>query len=539
MGEKRRRRRRRREEKRREEKRREEKRERRAAHNTMASNGKRQRMEEEEGGGARGFGKVPLERAPLISYTYATRYAVSAMPKYKLPEVGCPAPVAKQLIQDERRLDANPSLNLASFVTTWMEKEAEEIMHDALDVNYVDMMQYPSCTEIQNRCVSMLADLFHAEDLQDEAVGTAAIGSSEAIMLAGLAMKFLWKKRMTKLGKSTSKPNLVMGYNVQVCWEKFCRYFEIEERFVHLEEGQYTLTPEKACAMVDENTIGVCAILGSTYNGEFDDVKALNDQLMELNKKNGWDVRIHVDGASGAFIAPFIYPDLKWDFRLELVSSINASGHKYGMVYPGIGWVIWKNKKCLPEELIFHTNYLGSDQPSITLNFSKGASNILAQYYTFLRLGFAGYRDIMNNLMTVRNYVQEKLLTTGHFKLLSKDVGVPLVAFSLTPKDGKKRMYDEFDLSAKLRESGWILPAYTMAPNASNVKLLRAVIREDMSLAIADKLFADILRAIDYLDHHFTVTPEQMKEYAEDVINSFIKPALLKAPSKNKFNGVC
>ena len=216
----------------------------------MASNGKRQRTEEEEGRGARGFGKVPLERAPLISYTYATRYAVSAMPKYKLPEVGCPAPVAKQLIQDERRLDANPSLNLASFVTTWMEKEAEEIMHDALDVNYVDMMQYPSCTEIQNRCVSMLADLFHAEDHEDEAVGTAAIGSSEAIMLAGLAMKFLWKKRMTKLGKSTSKPNLVMGYNVQVCWEKFCRYFEVEERFVHLEEGQYTLTPEKACAMV-------------------------------------------------------------------------------------------------------------------------------------------------------------------------------------------------------------------------------------------------------------------------------------------------
>merc|ERR1711977_162412 len=430
-----------------------EKRERRAAHNTMASNGKRQRTEEEEGRGARGFGKVPLERAPLISYTYATRYAVSAMPKYKLPEVGCPAPVAKQLIQDERRLDANPSLNLASFVTTWMEKEAEEIMHDALDVNYVDMMQYPSCTEIQNRCVSMLADLFHAEDHEDEAVGTAAIGSSEAIMLAGLAMKFLWKKRMTKLGKSTSKPNLVMGYNVQVCWEKFCRYFEVEERFVHLEEGQYTLTPEKACAMVDENTIGVCAILGSTYNGEFDDVQELNDALMKLNKEKGYDVQIHVDAASGGFIAPFVYPDIVWDFRLPLVCSINVSGHKYGMVYPGIGWVLWRGKKSLPEELVFHTNYLGSDQPSIPLNFSKGAATIIAQYYNFLRLGFNGYKCIMENLRFVCNHVTKSILELGHFKILSKDIGVPLVAFSLIPPaDGSKRMYDEFDISNKMRE---------------------------------------------------------------------------------------
>merc|ERR1739848_587104 len=295
MGKEEKRRRRRRRRKRREEKRREEKRERRAAHNTMASNGKRQRTEEEEGGGARGFGKVPLERAPLISYTYATRYAVSAMPKYKLPEVGCPANVAQQLIEDERRLDANPSLNLASFVTTWMEKEAEEIMHDALDVNYVDMMQYPSCTEIQNRCVAMLANLYHAEDQGKDAMGTAAIGSSEAIMLADLSMKMKWKAKRVAEGKPYDKPNLVMGYNVQVCWEKFTRYFEVEERFVRLKEGQYTLTPEDVAPLVDENTIGVAAILGSTYTGEFDDIAGLSAKLDEIEKETGLDIPIHVD----------------------------------------------------------------------------------------------------------------------------------------------------------------------------------------------------------------------------------------------------
>jgi glutamate decarboxylase len=485
------------------------------------------------GGGGGGGGA-------LVSYTYATRYSVTDMPKYKMPSQGCPAPVAKQLILDERLLDSRPHLNLASFVTTWMEPEVIEIMKEALDVNYVDMMQYPSCTEIQNRCVSMLADLFHAEDREAKAVGTATIGSSEAIMLAGLALKFKWKKRMKKMGKSTEKPNLIMGYNVQVCWEKFCRYFEVEERFVHLEEGQYTLTPEKVLDLVDENTIGVAAILGSTYNGEFDDIKELNDQLMKQNAETGRDVQIHVDGASGAFVAPFIYPDLEWDFRLPLVCSINASGHKYGLVYPGIGWVVWKNKECLPEDLIFHTNYLGSDQPSITLNFSKGASNILAQYYTFMRLGYNGYKQIMSNLMKVRDYMIEQLMEMGHFKILSKEVGVPLVAFALTPgKDGKKRMYDEFQVSAKLRESGWTLPAYTMAPNASHVKLMRAVIREDMSQALADKLCEDIKRAIEYLDHHFTVTPEQVQKFKEEVIAEFVREPHAPAPVKNKFNGVC
>jgi len=476
-----------------------------------------------------------------LSYTFATRYAVSDMPKYKMPRDGEPANVVQQLIEDERQLDANPRLNLATFVTTWMEPEVEELIQKAMNVNYVDMLQYQSCTEIHNRGVAILADLYHAEDREKDAAGTAAIGSSEAIMLGGLAMKMRWKKARKAQGKPTDKPNLVMGYNVQVCWEKFCRYFEVEERFVPLEEGQYTMTTEKALELIDENTIGVCAILGSTYNGEFDDVQELNDALMKLNKEKGYDVQIHVDAASGGFIAPFVYPDIVWDFRLPLVCSINVSGHKYGMVYPGIGWVLWRGKKSLPEELVFHTNYLGSDQPSITLNFSKGAATIIAQYYNFLRLGFNGYKRIMENLRFVCNHVTQSILELGHFKILSKDIGVPLVAFSLIlPADGSKRMYDEFDISNKMREHGWTLPAYTMAPNAGHVKLLRAVIREDMSMALADKLIQDIKRAIEYLDHHFIVTPEQVTEFKEDVIRTFLKGSHKEPPKKNKYNaGVC
>lgn len=475
-----------------------------------------------------------------LDYTFATRYTASSIPRFVLPKEGEPANVAQQLIEDERQLDSNPRLNLASFVTTWMEPEVEELIKKSLNVNYVDMMQYPSCTEIQNRCVAMLANLYHAEDQGKDAMGTAAIGSSEAIMLAGLSMKMKWKAKRVAEGKPYDKPNLVMGYNVQVCWEKFTRYFEVEERFVRLNEGQYTLTPEDVAPLVDENTIGVAAILGSTYTGEFDDIAGLSKKLDEIEKETGLDIPIHVDAASGGFVAPFIYKELKWDFRVKRVVSINASGHKFGLVYPGIGWVLFRSKKALHEDLIFHTNYLGSDQPSMTLNFSKGASNVIAQYYQFIRLGFSGYAKIMTNLQTVAGHLKTKLLETGHFKILSKEMGVPLVAFSLVEHpNGHKRMYDEFSLSDKLRESGWTLPAYTMAPDAQKVKLLRAVVREDFSMALCDKLIADIQRAIDYLDHHLSMSPKELEKYTEGVLREVRKGPYAEAPDKKKFNGVC
>ncbi|KAL5214388.1 hypothetical protein ABZP36_003540 [Zizania latifolia] len=325
----------------------------------------------------------------LHSSTFASRYVRTALPRFKIPEQSIPKEAAYQIINDELMLDCNPRLNLASFVTTWMEPECDKLMMDSINKNYVNMDEYPVTTELQNRCVNMIAHLFNAPIGDDEtAIGVGTVGSSEAIMLAGLAFKRRWQNRRKAEGKPYDKPNIVTGANVQVCWEKFARYFEVELKEVKLTEGYYVMNPEKAVEMVDENTICVAAILGSTLTGEFEDVKMLNDLLKAKNAETGWDTPIHVDAASGGFIAPFIYPELEWDFRLPLVKSINVSGHKYGLVYAGVGWVIWRTKDDLPDELIFHINYLGADQPTFTLNFSKGSNQIIGQYYQLIRLGF-------------------------------------------------------------------------------------------------------------------------------------------------------
>ncbi|CAG8749188.1 12766_t:CDS:10, partial [Racocetra persica] len=443
---------------------------------------------------------------------YGSRWTIEPIPKYSLPDKEMPPHVAYKLIKDDLQLDGNPVLNLASFVTTYMEDEAEELMKENLSKNFIDFEEYPVSVELQNRCVSIIARLFNAP--VDESIGVSTIGSSEAIMLAVLSMKRLWKNRRISEGKPVDKPNLVMAASVQVCLEKATRYFEIEEKFVYLTEDTYVLQPEKAVELVDENTIGVCVILGSTFTGHYEDVKSVNDLLLAKNQKNGWDVPIHVDAASGGFVAPFVNPDLVWDFRLtsfisldirndivavisptakvhgilncsynhrlELVRSINVSGHKYGLCYPGIGWAIWKSRKYLPEELIFNVNYLGSDQASFTLNFSKGASNVIAQYYVLIRLGRQGFTSIMKNLMSIADYLAARIEATNKFTILSdrNGNGLPLVAFKLKAKDIH---YDEYDVAQRIREHQWIVPAYTMAPNIQHVKLLRVVVREDFS----------------------------------------------------------
>lgn len=302
---------------------------------------------------------------------------------------------------------------------------------------------------------------------------------------------------------------------------------------------------------MDENTIGICAILGSTYTGEFEDVEGLDREVEKLNKKTGWEVPIHVDAASGGFVAPFVFPNLKWDFRLKNVVSINVSGHKYGLVYPGIGWVLWKAEKYLPESIVFHVNYLGSDQPTMTLNFSRGASMIIAQYYQFLRLGFDGYKKIMSNLLMVSRRLRLGIEETGHFKILSDDEhNLPLVAFSLkkeiTTEGGKKhaRTFNEFDISDKLKMRGWVLPAYSMAPNAQHVMMLRAVVREDLSMSMVDELIKDIHRAIEWLDHHYTFTDKEMDTLMSRVHVKKQKripstPSNAEDPDNEKMNGVC
>lgn len=369
-----------------------------------------------------------------------------------------------------------------------------------MNKNYIDMDVYPATMDLQDRCVNIIARLFHAPlNDSEQAIGTSTIGSSEAIMLAGLALKKKWQNKRKQEGKPFDKPNIVTGANVQVCWEKFARYFEVELKDVKLREGYYVMDPYKAVELVDENTICVCAILGSTYNGEFEDVKLLNDLLEKKNKRTGWNTPIHVDAASGGFIAPFLYPSLQWDFRLPLVKSINVSGHKFGLVCAGIGWVIWRSKAELPGELVFHINYLGADQPTFTLNFSRGASHIIAQYYQLIRLGFEGYKAVMKNCQSNAQFLAEKLEETGRFKLLSKKVGVPLVAFSLLKEKPGEAKVTEHEVSDRLRRYGWIVPAYTMAPNASHVNVLRVVVREDLSRGQSEKLAKDTLQALEEL----------------------------------------
>ncbi|KAK9763926.1 hypothetical protein K7432_008996 [Basidiobolus ranarum] len=431
---------------------------------------------------------------------YGSHWAAQDIPRFDMPSDEMPPKVAYKLIKDELALDGNPVLNLASFVTTYMEEEVEKLMAENMSKNFIDYEEYPMTCEIQNRCVSMIARLFNApmDNPTQESLGCSTIGSSEAIILACLAMKRRWQLKRKEEGKDASQPNLVMGANVQVCWEKAVRYLEIEPRYVYCTEDCYVMTPEEAVELVDENTIGVAAILGSTYTGHYEDVKTLNDLLEKKNQELGLNVPIHVDAASGGFVAPFVKPELEWDFRLPLVASINASGHKYGLCYAGIGWCIWRSPEFLPKDLIFNINYLGADQASFTLNFSKGAAHVIAQYYILIRLGKKGFRSIMANLTRTADHLAEALVDTGYFKILSEGngFGLPLVAFKLN----SKRHYDEFDIAAKLRERGWIIPAYTMAPNAQSVKLCRVVIREDFSRSRCELLIKDLMAAVHHLD---------------------------------------
>ncbi|KAG2553512.1 hypothetical protein PVAP13_9KG530300 [Panicum virgatum] len=376
--------------------------------------------------------KAVSESDMSVHSTFASRYVRSSLPRYRMPENSIPKEAAYQIINDELMLDGNPRLNLASFVTTWMEPECDKLIMAAINKNYVDMDEYPVTTELQNRCVNMIAHLFNAPLGESEtAVGVGTVGSSEAIMLAGLAFKRRWQNKRKAEGKPFDKPNIVTGANVQVCWEKFARYFEVELREVKLRDGYYVMDPEKAVEMVDENTICVAAILGSTLNGEFEDVKLLNDLLEVKNAETGWGTPIHVDAASGGFIAPFLYPELEWDFRLPWVKSINVSGHKYGLVYAGIGWCVWRSKEDLPEELIFHINYLGADQPTFTLNFSKGSSQVIAQYYQLIRHGFEGYRNIMENCHENAMLLKRGLERTGRFDMLRRFGWIEKVMYQL------------------------------------------------------------------------------------------------------------
>ncbi|MCJ1308724.1 hypothetical protein MMC25_002378 [Agyrium rufum] len=463
----------------------------------------------------KGLEKVKLEEPgedEITSSVYGSRFAGQEMPNHNMPAGEMPKDIAYRLIKDHLSLDGNPVLNLASFVTTYMEEEAEKLMAEALPKNFIDYEEYPQTADIQNRCVSMIARLYNAPTSGDEdtPMGTSTVGSSEAIMLATLAMKRRWQQKRKTAGKDFSKPNIIMSSAVQVCWEKAARYFEIEEKYVNVTEDRYVIDPEQAVDLVDENTIGICTILGVTYTGHYEDTKAISDLLIE----RGLDTVIHVDAASGGFVAPFVDPELVWDFRLPNVVSINVSGHKYGLVYPGVGWVVWRSPEFLPQDLVFNINYLGADQASFTLNFSKGASQVLGQYYQFIRLGKAGYKSIMLNLTRTSDYLSACLEQLG-FIIMSETGGrgLPLVAFRLDP--AHKHHFDEFAVAHQLRERGWVVPAYTMAADATHLKLMRVVVREDFSRARCDALVADMKLAVDTLTKMDVGTVEKHQEHVK------------------------
>ncbi|MBB5853562.1 glutamate decarboxylase [Amycolatopsis umgeniensis] len=429
---------------------------------------------------------------PLYAGAYPALAASIRLPHDSLAEDPLPPDTALQLVRDELMLDGNARLNLATFVTTWMEPQARELMAECVDKNMIDKDEYPQTAELERRCVNILADLWHAPD-PNAIMGCSTTGSSEACMLAGMALKRRW----SKLGR-TGKPNLVMGANVQICWEKFCEYWEVEPRLVPMDGDRFHLTADEAIARCDENTIGVVAILGSTFDGSYEPVAEIAAALDGLQERSGWDIPVHVDGASGAMIAPFLDPELSWDFRLPRVASINTSGHKYGLVYPGVGWVVWRDKEALPEELVFNVNYLGGDMPTFALNFSRPGAEVAAQYYTFVRLGREGFRAVQQASRDVATQLADGIAELGPFELLTRGDQLPVFAFT-TKADVEG--FDVFDVSRRLRERGWLVPAYTFPENRTDLAVLRIVVRNGFTHDLADLLLADLRRLLPELDH--------------------------------------
>jgi len=441
----------------------------------------------------------PSVPAHVIAPAYTGRLFTAPVPALRLPEESMDPDAAYRFIHDELMLDGSSRLNLATFVTTWMDPEAGKLMAETFDKNMIDKDEYPATAAIEQRCVCMVADLFHAEDLRDDdpssACGVSTIGSSEAVMLGGLAMKWRWRQKVGK-GWEGRRPNLVMGSNVQAVWEKFCRYFDVEPRYLPMEEGRYVITPEQVVDAVDEDTIGVVAILGTTYTGELEPVAEICAALDKLAAGGGVDVPVHVDAASGGFVVPFLHPDLVWDFRLPRVVSINVSGHKYGLTYPGIGFVVWRNQEYLPDELVFRVNYLGGDMPTFTLNFSRPGNQVVGQYYNFLRLGREGYTRVMQSLSSTARWLGKQLREGEHCELISDGSAIPVVSFRLA----KDRGYTEFDVSHELRTYGWQVPAYTMPDDATHISVLRVVVREGLSADLARALHDDAVSALRALD---------------------------------------
>lgn len=451
------------------------------------------------------FGKKDQEESKYLDPIFGNPNEDADLPKYKLARESMQADVAYRMVKDELEDEGNARQNLATFCQTYMEPEATQLMAETLEKNAIDKSEYPRTTEIENRCVNILADLWHAPK-DGNYLGTSTVGSSEACMLGGLAMKFAWRKRAEKLGLDLNahKPNLVISSSYQVCWEKFCTYWDIELREVPLDENDLSLNMDTVMDYVDEYTIGIVGIMGITYTGRYDNIKKLNDLVEEYNKHTDYKVYIHVDAASGGFYTPFVEPEIEWDFKLKNVVSINSSGHKYGLVYPGIGWVLWRDAKFVPQDLIFNVSYLGGEMPTMAINFSRSASQIIGQYYNFVRYGFDGYREIHQRTHEVAKYIIKEIKKTGRFKVVNGAKHLPILCYAL--KDDHAQEWSLYDLSDRLRMRGWQVPTYPMPDNLNNLIVQRIVCRADLGMNVAIEFIEDFKACLEELDHAHVLT---------------------------------
>ena len=441
---------------------------------------------------------------------YASADLSVSMPKYTFPEGQHDTRHVYSVVHDELLLDGNSRQNLATFCQTWEEPEVHRLMNDCIDKNMVDKDEYPQTAEIEARCVHMLSDLWNAPE--GGGVGCSTVGSSEAAMLGGLAMKRRWEARQKAAGKPIDKPNLITG-PVQICWHKFTRYWDVEHREIPMENGRLLMTPEEVIKRCDENTIGVVPTLGVTFTGEFEPVAAVSAALDKYQEGTGLDIPIHVDGASGGFLAPFCAPELEWDFRLPRVKSINSSGHKFGMSPLGVGWILWREDADLPEELVFWVNYLGGNMRDIALNFSRPGGQVVCQYYNFVRLGREGYEKIHGACYDTAQYLAEEIARLGPFEVIysgERDAGIPALCWKM--KDGVDPGFSLYDLADRLSGRGWQVPAYSLPDNCKDVVIQRILVRHGVSRDLAALLLENMKDALAYFKTRPVSNPLTEKE---------------------------
>lgn len=431
---------------------------------------------------------------------FAQKRVLDPAPADFIPQTPTDPEVAYQIVKEETFAQTNPMLNLATFVTTYMDDYATRLMNEAININYIDETEYPRVAVINGKCINILANLWNTPEQRKWKTGAVGIGSSEACMLGGIAAWLRWKKRRMQEGKPYDKPNFVISTGMQVVWEKFSQLWQVEMRQVPISREHITLDPQLALQYCDENTICVVPIQGVTWTGLNDDVEALDAALDEYNARTGYNIPIHVDAASGGFILPFLNPEKKWDFRLKWVLSISTSGHKYGLVYPGLGWVIWKDKQYLPDEMNFSVNYLGAEISQVGLNFSRPGAQILGQYYNYIRLGFEGYKAIQYNCMEVAKYIWSEIAKFPQFRNYADEVVNPLFIWHLDEEYDKNAKWTLYDLQDKLKQSGWMVPAYTLPANLEDIVVMRVVIKQGFTRDMADMMLNDMRSSVDELE---------------------------------------